>query len=187
MNNYEIKENKLNKVKKNCKTIKTVISILQIFLIIGIICSAVGIVTISYYKNEVNQALAAAEENGASIDFDDFQAGIFKGSIKSEALINEGKYNVALNLTCIYALIVCSFVYGVFFVIKKIFKEIEQSESPFSDTVLKKLKALFIIISIASLISFGLGYAILTALVLNCIYCILDYGCAIQTEVDETL
>lgn len=58
---------------------------------------------------------------------------------------------------------------------------------PFSDMIIGKLKYAFIMLFAALLVFMGVGPAILGALLMWCIYSILEYGKALQTEVDEIL
>ena len=68
-----------------------------------------------------------------------------------------------------------------------IFKSLAQEETPFSENILKRLRNIFIIITVLIAAYLGVGLCIVGALLLWCIYSILEYGVALQTEVDELL
>ncbi|MBQ7076768.1 MAG: hypothetical protein IJM91_01365 [Lachnospiraceae bacterium] len=75
----------------------------------------------------------------------------------------------------------------IFWLIEKIFKDIKESESPFTEAIIKKLRIVFIIISVCALIFYGIANGLIAALLCWALYCIIDYGYALQLEVDETL
>lgn len=184
------KEEKLLKIKKNSKTIKTLIQILLIIFIIGAVGCLVGICGIAMTKDLVNESIAQGVSNG-SATFNVSSTGngnMFVWNISNlQTLADEGKYNVVLQILCLIGLVNCIVLYFVFHFFRSIFISIEQSESPFTEDVLKKLKIVFIALTIFVLFSFGLLQAIIAGLIMRGFYYIIDYGCAIQTEVDETL
>lgn len=75
----------------------------------------------------------------------------------------------------------------IFWLIEKIFKDIKESESPFTEAIIKKLRIVFIVISVCALVFYGIANGLITALLCWALYCIIDYGYALQLEVDETL
>ena len=88
-----------------------------------------------------------------------------------------------LNSELIIPLIL--FVVTLHFVAKT-FKEIRESDSPFRPAILKNLSLPFILITLMSASS-GLFFGAVVGIVLWCVYCILDYGCELQKQSDETL
>ncbi len=75
----------------------------------------------------------------------------------------------------------------VIIILKNIFKTLLEEEKPFSENIFKKLKLGFIIITAAFVLFVGLGSGVIIGLLLWCIYSILEYGAALQTEIDETI
>lgn len=114
--------------------------------------------------------------------------GVFEGEYGENAvdLLNSFA-RIGMVLGMIFAAIMSAAAAVVWWLIERIFKEIKESDSPFTESILKKLKVVFIIISILPLFTNGVGAAIVTALICWAIYCIIDYGYALQNEVDETL
>ena len=88
-----------------------------------------------------------------------------------------------LNSELIIPLIL--FVVTLHFV-EKTFKEIQESDSPFRPAILRNLGLPFILITLMSASS-GLFFGAVVGIALWCVYCILDYGCELQKQSDETL
>ncbi|MBO4214562.1 MAG: hypothetical protein J5876_06245 [Lachnospiraceae bacterium] len=126
------------------------------------------------------------DEIGASsrIELED----IFDGAYgpKAADLLN-GYVRWGLFLGLLFAGGMCCVVAVIFWLVEGIFKQIKESDSPFTDAILKKLRIVFIVISILALLTNGLWAGAITALLCWAIYCIIDYGYALQLEVDETL
>lgn len=178
-------EIKLQKVKKSCSTARKITKGITILLLAAaIIC--VGAAIGSYvFRDTINPVLAANQHN---LVFENMNIG---GLVDFDAYVVEmaqnGSYVEALITVCVYGGINCLFLAFVFGSISKVFKSMEISESPFSEDVLKKLKRSFIVLAILTGLVVGVGTGLLLALFLWCIYCILEYGAALQVEVDETI
>lgn len=178
-------EMKLEKVKKSCQTAKSVTKVMQIILVVGCILCLVGAAIVFAMRDSVNAAIAA---NEASVSFKNITAnGIIGLDVDVADFIAEGMYAEVCMIYCIVGAVYTFFCSIIFRMISKVFVIIEQSETPFSDEVVKKLKKAFIVIVVVTGLFVGVGTALLTALFLWCIYCILDYGITLQAEVDETL
>ena len=155
---------------------------------IGIVCAVIGATATIALSDTINKAIADNPDN-VSINIDTSEINIAFVSFEPDfqSLIDDGNYALIFAIICIFVLVILIIMYVMFSILKSIFKDIENSETPFSYEVLRKVKKLFIVIVLMVLISSDFGSALLAALLFRCIYCILDYGCAIQTEVDETL
>ena len=106
-------------------------------------------------------------------DFDDF--------------IENGNYALVCIIYCIFGGVLLTILTVIFSIIANIFKDIENSESPFTPSVLSKIRKMFIALVIIMGLSVGIGLAVMLGLILWGVYCIMDYGAALQIEVDETL
>jgi hypothetical protein len=87
----------------------------------------------------------------------------------------------------VIAAIICVTVACALGLFKEIFRNLSEEATPFSDKILGMLKYAFIMLFAAILVFIGVGPAVLGALLMWCIYSILEYGKALQTEVDEIL
>jgi len=114
--------------------------------------------------------------------------GVFEGEYGEDAVdLLNAFTRIGMVLGMIFAAIFAGIAAVIWWLIERIFKEIKESDSPFTESILKKLRMVFIIISILPLFTNGIGAAIITALICWAIYSIIDYGYALQSEVDETL
>lgn len=183
---------KLEQVKKSCGVAKKVTSVFtNIFRVCAILC-IVGCAIMFAYKDKVNSGVAASIEAGkGEINFDrDLEiGGIVSFSMKAdvEQLMAEGEYAYIFMMYMAYGAAVLIVLMILFMAFKRIFVIIEESDTPFAKEVLDKLKKAFIFTVVMLALLDGPGSALIAALILWCIYCILDYGAALQTEVDETL
>lgn len=107
------------------------------------------------------------------------------GPVATDLLNGYVRWGTFVALLC-GALFACAVAF-VFYLIEGIFKEIKDSESPFTEAILKKLRIAFILISVLALLGNGLWAGAITGLICWAVYCIIDYGYALQSEVDETL
>ena len=71
-------------------------------------------------------------------------------------------------------------------ILKNVFTTIENSETPFNENVLNKVKIAGILVTILTFAK-SLGIAVKVGLSFWCVYCILDYGVELQKNEDETL
>lgn len=182
-------EIKLEKVKKSCHTARKLVNVVKILTIIAaVFCLAVGIVCLALQTpidTAVAQNLNGIAEN---ITFNDPEiGGLLQFSLHTEALREAGRYGLVLAIYCFCATLVCAVAGVIFHLIGKAFKNIEKSGSPFSNEVLASLKKTFITLVILIALLDGLGSGLFLGLFLWCLYNILSYGAALQTEVDEIL
>lgn len=176
---------KLEKVRKSCKAAKNVTNAFAIISIVGVVLCIVGAMCLLFFRGEINPVIAERRDNltlnGISIN------GILSFRFDPSGLIDDGLYAEACAIACAFSAIVCGFVAFLFRAMHKVFLFLEESESPFCDPVLKICKTAFILFIIVTALVEGPGMALMLGLCLWCIYCILDYGVALQMEVDEIL
>lgn len=184
-------ELKLENVKKSCNTAKKVAKVFKILLIVCAVMCLVSAIFMLVLKGQINDGIAstnATNPGKVSIDKMDFRVGsILSYEMDTEKIAAEGTYAQAFALMCGFGGIMSIFVAVVFTLIEKIFVTIEREESPFSPKVLSTVKKLFIAIAVIIGLESGLGAGLLMGLFFWCLYCIMDYGFALQKEIDETL
>ena len=185
MNNYN---NKLETIKKRCQTSSKIVGILRIFPAIGCISSIIGLIACILNSEAINEKVAAAVAQG-DLSLQDFSMGmgsLFRVVVDFNEFYQSGNYVEPFIIACILAAITCVMAYVLLTLLKKIFTELSLEETPFSDSVMKRIKISFIIITLILLGNSAVA-ALIGGLAMWCIYSILDYGKALQTEVDETL
>ena len=184
-------ELKLEKVKKSCNITAKVSQVLEVILIVGAILCVVGAACCFGFKDEINSTISSSvdmsENFMTSFENSSDIGGLITFSFNPERMMSAGEYGQVAAIYCIFGGVICAMVAAVFDVIRRIFKIIKTSETPFTEAVLKKIRVLFIIISVEILLMVGLGDAAIVALICWSIYNILDYGFTLQKQVDETL
>ena len=114
--------------------------------------------------------------------------GVFEGEYGENAVdLLNSFVKIGLFLGLLFAAVMCGIAAVIWWLIEGIFKEIKESESPFTESILKKLRIVFIVVSIFAFLMSGFWAGAITALLCWAVYCIIDYGYALQSEVDETL
>ena len=77
-------------------------------------------------------------------------------------------------------------VLAVVIILRKTFIEIRESDSPYREEILQRIKALGILVTLIVL-SYSIGNGVVIGLTFWCIYNIYDYGIVLQRNDDETL
>ena len=193
-------EQKLANVKKSCDVVRKVCKIFGIIMIVVAVIMIVGGIVLLAAKNQINSNLvfdsAAGQIKivGDASDFIslddvtiDIETGFFSFDYDGMGLIREGKFGELFALYCFTGALVCAVMAGIFITIQKTFEFIKNSETPFDEKILKRLKAVFVAMTIVFALLSGIGTAIISGVIFWSIYCIIDYGYVLQTEVDETL
>ena len=197
-------EQKLANVRKSCDVARKVTKVFSILLIVATVLCLISGITVFAARDKINEHITVEtfddgilrfriagdgfDETSGYITMDDISSdGLIGVNFDLEKIASEGKVSQLLMGECFGGFIVCMIMTAIFIMIQKAFILIKDSETPFHPAVLKRLKLVFVIISIAALLFSGLGTAVMCGIVSWCIYCILDYGFILQQEVDETL
>ena len=197
-------ELKLANVKKSCDVARKVTKVFSILLIVASVLCLISGITIFAVRDDVNDhitiegaqdgvlrftfAADGMEEVGGYVTVDDITTnGLIGVKFDLEKVANEGDVAELLMGECYGGFIICVIMTAIFIMIQKAFILIKESDTPFHPAVLKRLKLVFVIITIAALLFAEIGTAVICGIVFWCIYCILDYGFVLQQEVDETL
>ena len=196
-------EIKLTNVKKSCNSARLVAKVLGIIMTVLSIIMVLGGVVVMFLKNQVNGSLSVQNANdmSAAIVIDEVgkeifsveefnqlgKFGFFGFMNMPKILVSQGKIAEAICWLFFTAAISIAISAAVFFLIMNLFKLIKNSETPFDQQVMKKIKTLFIVLTVMALLYIGLGVAVLTGVVFWSIYCVMDYGFVLQKEADETL
>lgn len=186
---------KLEKVKKSCKITATVSHVLETILIVGAVLCMLGGIICLFNNKGINQSIAQMSTqqemtefiNNTNVFDDASIGGVLKFTVHMDQLIQDGEYGIIYAIFCFFGVVICGMTALVFDMIRRIFKVIRTSETPFSEKVLKGIKVMFIVICVELLLMSGLGSAVLAALIFRSIYNILDYGFTIQQQIDEML
>lgn len=200
MNEYEIK---LANVKKSCDVARKVAMVLSILMgLLTAFALLCGLVMI-FIRGDLNRNVNVEEVGGRLIAHVCDENGVEQFSVEptsiygkhslvrvsgiKEKLIGKGLVAEAYGADMIYSAIGAAIATGIFIIIMNVFKLIQNSDTPFCVDVMKRIKTVFIIITVFAFFNDGIGSAVLTGAVFWSVYCILDYGYVLQKESDETL
>ncbi len=164
------------------------VRVIRNITIVGIVLSVVGAIICFSNREMINDYIGEAIASG-SVTADNLQIGngTLKFVLNYQDAFAAGNYAVPMVFNCIAGAITCLVVAVILNMFINIFKSLAQEETPFSENILKRLRNIFIIITVLIAAYLGVGLCIVGALLLWCIYSILEYGVALQTEVDELL
>ena len=193
-------EQKLANVKKSCDVVRKVSKVFSIAIIVAAVLTLISAIGLLAAKDQINsnlvfdqatrQIYAAGDPSGFVTMEDvavDVETGIFSFNYDGMKLINQGKFAELFALYCGMATVICIFMAGIFITVQKTFEFIKNSETPFDEKVLHRLKVVFVAMTIVLGLLSGIGTAIVSGVIFWSVYCILDYGYVLQTEIDETL
>ena len=90
------------------------------------------------------------------------------------------------GLNCLAATVLLAILAVLFNIIRKVFVEIKESDTPFTESIQKRLKITAILVTIMTIFE-SIGLAVIVALSFWCVYCIFGYGIELQKNEDETL
>lgn len=197
MREYEVK---LANVKKSCNTARKIANVLGVLMAVIAVVALVGGVLIFAYRDDINKNAVIENVNGKTVahicgdngtelfELDNLGLQIALGSVSFTGVFaNKGMVAEGICVGCFIIAAVLAVISGIFILIMNVFKVVENSDSPFSEEVMKKLKTAFIIITVFTVFSVGIGPAALAGVVFWSVYCILDFGYVLQKESDETL
>jgi hypothetical protein len=177
---------KIAKIKKSASVTATVLNVIRtiltvctiIALVCGLIClwakdKADG--TIIYENGNVRIHAPVSEES-------------FVEGNGFEFLNRLGIDNVMIwgALNCFVAAGVGALVAVLISVIAKVFVELKESDTPFTESIQKRLKVTAILTTIMVAME-SLGFAAVVALSFWCVHSIIGYGIELQKNEDETL
>lgn len=179
---------KLEIIRNRCRTSSKILAVLQIITIAGAVLALIGAMVCFMQKSMLNEHLGRAVESGL-MRMESLKLGgeHIYFLMDFEKNFAAGEYAMLMALSCLAGVILCVIVAFALGLWKNIFKELGAETTPFSDKILGKLKASFIVLIAVLFMFAGIGPAVLGAMLMWCIHSILEYGKALQSEVDEIL
>ena len=103
-----------------------------------------------------------------------------------QTLMEKGDFATVLGVELLVmgAILICTAIVVHF--VRKVFREMGESYSPFQLSIVKNLKVAFVLVTLLTLSS-SLAIALIVGLSLWCVIHIFEYGCELQRQSDETL
>lgn len=176
---------KIEKLKKAAGVTARVLNVLKIVMIVVIVlCFLGGISTMIIGAGEgiPEQAL----RNTVRIRGLLFFAQADEAGSPLTGWLNLKEPNVIAALNAFAACVIAAMVLAVVIILRKTFLEIRDSDTPFREEVLKRLKTLGVLVTIIAL-NYAAGVGLIIGLTFWCFYRIFDYGIELQKNEDETL
>ena len=170
---------KIRQIKKAAGITAKVLNVLKIIAIVVIVLSIVsGIAAMIIKTDETTNTVRI----GRLI----FLSNVSDENSPVRKWLNINKKNVAAGLDAFIAAAIAAIMLAVVIILRKTFLEIEKSDTPFREEVLKKVRTVGILITVFTL-CYSVGAGALAGLTAWCVYCIFDYGVELQKNEDETL
>ena len=170
---------KIRQIKKAAGITAKVLNVLKIIAIVVIVLSIVsGIAAMIIKTDETTNTVRI----GRLI----FLSNVSDENSPVRKWLNITDPNVAAGLDAFIAAAIAAIMLAVVIILRKTFLEIEKSDTPFREEVLKKVRTVGILITVFTL-CYSVGAGALAGLTAWCVYCIFDYGVELQKNEDETL
>jgi len=168
---------KIEKIKKAAAITAKVLNVFKIFLIVTIIlCVFNGVVSMFYKGGETGSFTLS--NNTVK-----FNNATYAALVK---LLNRANQNDFAWVSWFVVAVMVALVLAVVIILRKTFIEIRESDSPYREEILQRIKALGILVTLI-VFSYSIGNGVIIGLTFWCIYCIYDYGIVLQRNDDETL
>ena len=166
-----MEKTKIEKIRKAAGITARVLRILEIICIIAIVLALISGVAAMILKSTDNLILF--------------------GNIRDEnstvrKVLNITDPDVAAGLSYFIAMGIAALILAVVIIVRKTFLEIEKSDTPFRESILKRIRITGILLTLMA-VEYSIPMSILTGLTAWCVYCIFDYGIELQKQDDETL
>ena len=189
------RQENLQKLKKVSGVLKKVAKVLKIILIIfasfmaacalfSVITGASGLMNKIYEAYPQFWSEVKVSNNSKGLLFID------SGSTTLKVLYEQGlldKFMYGNAVSCIGIATELAVYAVILHFLRKLFTLINESETPFNDSLLKPFKICFIILTIVIALRYNLISGILIGGLLACLYFIYAYGCNMQEDEDQTL
>ena len=178
---------KILNIKKAAHTTTKILNVIKGILLAAIIACGIGALLCFVIKFDPNgkevNILGKNITIYAPVDYMeqmDVQGFEFVNGLKIESASIEAAVN------CIVAMAVVALAMVAIIIIRNLFKLIEDSDTPFTAEIAKKIKVTGIVVSVIVLTE-SVGIAAIVALSFWCFSCIYEYGIELQKHEDETL
>jgi len=186
----DVQVTRLQKVKNSCKVANTVVNIAFIItLVASILLFVLSIVFIADIK-DVNDSIANSEVGNIVEQITNVEKFKIESSIPAlQKYFDNHDYVYAYAVMAYIAvgLIIAVVTTVLMGLLKKIFKVILESDSPFDDQVIKNLRTVFIAVVVMIGLTVSVPIALIIGVIFVCVYNIFLYGKELQRLSDETL
>ena len=170
---------KLEKIRKAAGVTAKVLNVIKIILIVVIVLCMVAGIGAMIIKDEVVVGNTVRIHGLLSGDISEGESVVSKW-------FNVSEPNVLAGLGAIEAAVIAALTLAVVVILRKTLLEIEKSDTPFREEILKRIRIAGILL-VLLIVNYSPGHALIVGLTAWCVYCIFDYGIELQKNEDETL
>ncbi len=168
---------KIEKIKKAAAITAKILTVFKIFLIATIVLCVFNGVTSLLYKGG---------DSGSFVLPDNTVILYNVTYVTMIKLLNIQNQNGFAWVSWFVVAVMVALVLAVVIILRKTFIDIKESDSPYREEILHRVKILGILVTLIVL-SYSIGNGIIIGLTFWCVYCIYDYGIELQKNDDETL
>jgi len=178
---------RLRMIKDHCQTAAKVLTVLMVFTVIGIVICLGATAFCLVKPTEINEVLEQEVEAGNLTIYNINDKNGINLFVDYSPAIEAGNYVVPVVGNLIFGAVMCVAALVILSMLKGTMVELFNVENPFAPHIMSRLKTAFIVVTVVAFVMEGVAVALVSGALLWCIYAVLEYGQALQNEVDETL
>ena len=176
---------KIENIKKSAKTASQVTKVFSRICLAGAILALVSVIIVICLSKQINEAFTYVDGHWVANQAGYEQLVTMQGFSFVEGFdIKNFALNVIANAFC--ATIVAGVAFVTLNLLSKAFAAIKESDTPFTEEILGKVRIAAILSTILVALS-SIGMAVVVGLSFWCVYSIFNYGIELQKNEDETL
>ena len=182
---------KIEAIRRSASVTAKVLNVIRIILTVGAVIALVSGIVCLCMQNRAD-AGSVLYDNGSVRILPPVTADMAaQAAVDGEGFdfindLNIENVMVWAGLNCIAAAVLIAAVTAVIVLIRRMFVELKDSDTPFTESVQKRLKITGILVTVIVFMK-SIGMAAIVALSFWCLYCIFGYGVELQKNEDETL
>lgn len=177
--------NKIANIKKSADTTAKVVNVFAILMRVVAVMTFVAAIIIFCYSKQIDGYISATDGHWELSTGTTTQIISRQGASFVETF-NFMNFSTWAACNALYASVMAVAISVALSILRKTFIAVKESETPFNEDVLKKMRATGIIVSILVILS-SVGIGVCVALSFWCLYSIFSYGIELQKNEDETL
>lgn len=170
------------KIIKRCTHARKVLKVIQIIIAVATALTLLGGIFMLCDSERLDPILEREYAAGnLNIGEELGAAGVMSLLPDPDKYYSEGNFSLLLFILSMAAFVAGVLTLATVIIIRNILGELIDEGSPFSGSILKKLKIGFVIITAYLLMTAGLVTAVTAGLMLWCVYMVLEYGAALRS------
>ncbi|MBP5599654.1 MAG: hypothetical protein J6X48_05170 [Lachnospiraceae bacterium] len=177
--------NKIAQIKKSADTTAKVVNVFAILMRVVAVLTFVAAIFIFCFSKQLDGFVSATDGHWELATGGTTQIISRQGASFIETF-NFMNFSTWAACNALYGSVIAVAISIAMSILRKTFIAVKESETPFNEDVLKKMRATGIITSVLVILS-SVGIGVCVALSFWCLYSIFSYGIELQKNEDETL